>query len=255
MMVEWNETGTAYNDAATLHDCSSASATDARSGRDGLGEQQSTYAELNRAREPVGPLLRSLGVNAEARVGVMLERTPLLLTGFCGAQSGGRLCAAGSTLSAAASCLHAHGRGSASASDQRPDLAPVERGADICLDREGILAKTRTRRLVHPQNLAYVIYTSGSTGNPKGVQIPHQAVVNFLSFMQQQLRVTEQDVLLSVTSLSFDIAVLELFMPLITGARRVAYTRTDDGCPSSSLNNSCKPARLSCRPRRRPGAC
>src|ERR1043166_1426219 len=72
--------------------------------------------------------------------------------------------------------------------------------------------------MVQPENLAYVIYTSGSTGIPKGVQIPHRAVVNFLAFMRQQLRITEHDVLLSVTSLSFDIAVLELFLPLITGA-------------------------------------
>lgn len=68
-------------------------------------------------------------------------------------------------------------------------------------------------------NLAYVIYTSGSTGKPKGVQIPHRPVVNFLLSMLRAPGLTKEDRLLSVTTLSFDIAVLELFLPLITGAR------------------------------------
>jgi enterobactin synthetase component F len=68
-------------------------------------------------------------------------------------------------------------------------------------------------------DLAYVLYTSGSTGRPKGVQIPHRALVNFLKSMQREPGITAEDSLLSVTSLSFDIAGLELLLPLITGAR------------------------------------
>ena len=67
-------------------------------------------------------------------------------------------------------------------------------------------------------NLAYVIYTSGSTGKPKGVQIEHRAAVNFLQSMKRTPGLTEHDTLLAVTTLSFDIAVLELYLPLITGA-------------------------------------
>ncbi|HNC45279.1 MAG TPA: amino acid adenylation domain-containing protein, partial [Acidobacteriota bacterium] len=69
-----------------------------------------------------------------------------------------------------------------------------------------------------PGSPAYVIYTSGSTGRPKGVVIPHRAVVNFLCSMQRQPGLTPQDRLLAVTTLSFDIAGLELFLPLVTGA-------------------------------------
>ncbi|HBY77651.1 MAG TPA: non-ribosomal peptide synthetase, partial [Cyanobacteria bacterium UBA11148] len=76
-----------------------------------------------------------------------------------------------------------------------------------------------------PENLAYVIYTSGSTGKPKGVQIPHSAVVNFLTSMQRQPGLTQTDVLLAVTSISFDIAALELYLPLITGARVALVSR------------------------------
>ncbi len=72
---------------------------------------------------------------------------------------------------------------------------------------------------------AYVIYTSGSTGKPKGVVVQHQAVVNFLESMAQRPGVTEHDRLVAVTTLSFDIAVLELLLPLTLGAQVVLATR------------------------------
>jgi amino acid adenylation domain-containing protein len=70
-----------------------------------------------------------------------------------------------------------------------------------------------------PSNRAYVIYTSGSTGRPKGVEIEHRSLTNFLSSMAHEPGLNEADVLLAVTTLSFDIAGLELFLPLTTGAR------------------------------------
>ena len=67
--------------------------------------------------------------------------------------------------------------------------------------------------------LAYVMYTSGSTGVPKGVEIPQGALVNFLVSMQERPGFAAHDVLVAVTTLSFDIAGLEIFLPLVTGAR------------------------------------
>ncbi|MEU8271400.1 amino acid adenylation domain-containing protein, partial [Sphaerisporangium sp. NPDC049002] len=67
-------------------------------------------------------------------------------------------------------------------------------------------------------DLAYVIYTSGSTGNPKGVMVPHRALTNFLCAMARRPGLTADDRMLAVTTHSFDIAVLELFLPLVTGA-------------------------------------
>lgn len=72
-----------------------------------------------------------------------------------------------------------------------------------------------------PSDISYVIYTSGSTGKPKGVQVPHGAVVNFLYSMKQQPGFTADDSLLAVTTLSFDIAVLELYLPSIFGGKVV----------------------------------
>ncbi|HME08081.1 MAG TPA: amino acid adenylation domain-containing protein, partial [Bryobacteraceae bacterium] len=76
-----------------------------------------------------------------------------------------------------------------------------------------------------PDRLAYVIYTSGSTGVPKGVEISHRALVNFLWSMQRQPGISPQDKLLAVTTLSFDIAGLELLLPLTVGAEVVIASR------------------------------
>ena len=76
-----------------------------------------------------------------------------------------------------------------------------------------------------PEDPAYVIYTSGSTGKPKGVIIPHRAVVNFLTSMRRKPGIKESDVLVAVTTLSFDIAVLELYLPIVTGAKTVIASR------------------------------
>src|SRR5262249_49555636 len=74
-----------------------------------------------------------------------------------------------------------------------------------------------------PENLAYVIYTSGSTGTPKGVLISHRNVVNFFSGMDERIPGERPGVWLSVTSLSFDISLLELFWPLARGFKVVMH--------------------------------
>ncbi|HET7848161.1 MAG TPA: amino acid adenylation domain-containing protein [Pseudolabrys sp.] len=77
---------------------------------------------------------------------------------------------------------------------------------------------------VSADDLAYVLYTSGSTGKPKGVEIPHGAVVNLLASMQREPGFAASDRMLAVTTLSFDIAALEIFLPLVSGGRLVLAT-------------------------------
>jgi amino acid adenylation domain-containing protein len=95
----------------------------------------------------------------------------------------------------------------------------------VCLDADAaLLAEQQTGNLSvagTTEQLAYVIYTSGSTGQPKGVQISHGALLNLLTSMRQRPGLTAEDILLAVTTLSFDIAGLEIFLPLLVGARLV----------------------------------
>lgn len=99
----------------------------------------------------------------------------------------------------------------------------------LLLDRDwpeiATFAAHNPRRIVTPPSPAYVIYTSGSTGKPKGVAVPHRAVVNFLASMAREPGMDADDVMLAVTTLSFDIAVLELLLPLTVGAATVIASR------------------------------
>ncbi len=84
---------------------------------------------------------------------------------------------------------------------------------------------------ISPDSTAYVIYTSGSTGKPKGVAVSHRSVINLLYAMQQHLALTPQDAWLAVTTLIFDISILEIFLPLIVGAKiyLIENDKTVDG--------------------------
>jgi amino acid adenylation domain-containing protein len=77
------------------------------------------------------------------------------------------------------------------------------------------------------EHLAYVIYTSGSTGRPKGVMVEHRQLVNFLGAMQDGAPLESTDCLLAITTLSFDIAALEVYWPLINGAKLAIASRED----------------------------
>ena len=109
-------------------------------------------------------------------------------------------------------------------------------GSCLQLDADARVVAQHTGRLpVRPleseQALAYLIYTSGSTGRPKAVMVTQSAVLNFLVSMARQPGLDADDCLLAVTTLSFDISVLELLLPLSVGARVVVApaTVTNDG--------------------------
>ncbi|MDE3219630.1 MAG: amino acid adenylation domain-containing protein, partial [Nitrospirota bacterium] len=99
-------------------------------------------------------------------------------------------------------------------------------------------------------DLAYILYTSGSTGQPKGVEIPHRALVNFLCSMRQEPGCSAQDVMISVTTLSFDIAGLELYVPLLVGARVEIVRRTVamDGWKLRTLCEAVRPTIMQATP-------
>ncbi len=101
------------------------------------------------------------------------------------------------------------------------DLFKAETTRTICLERDvpwPSLSETAPAVSSQPSDVAYVLYTSGSTGQPKGVAVPNAAVVNYMASMRRWPGMTADDTLLAVTTLSFDISVTELLLPLTVGA-------------------------------------
>ncbi|HEY0733696.1 MAG TPA: amino acid adenylation domain-containing protein [Herpetosiphonaceae bacterium] len=189
-------------------------------------EQQLTYGELNMQADRVAWQVRQLGAAPGVSIAIYLERSPLLVVALLGVLKAG---AAYIPLDPA----YPHDRLAWMLGDSRPAVVLTETslikrlpefsGHVVCLDepapeRQDVPAIEAGSC---PQDLMYIIYTSGSTGTPKGVQIPHQAVVNLLWSIRARLGFSPEDTLLAITTLSFDIAVLEIFLPLLVGARLV----------------------------------
>lgn len=189
-------------------------------------DQQLSYRELNAQANQLAHYLQKQGVGPEIPIGLYLERSLDMLIALLGVLKTG---SAYIPLDPA----YPQDRIAFVLQDSQAPLLltqqkvletlSCDRPMAICLDTDWSLiaqeSKTNLKSAVSPNNLAYIIYTSGSSGRPKGVQLQHSGVVNFLSSMQRDFHITTQDSLLAVTTLSFDIAVLEIFLPLITGAR------------------------------------
>ncbi|MDF4003995.1 amino acid adenylation domain-containing protein [Luteibacter sp. PPL552] len=116
--------------------------------------------------------------------------------------------------------------------DRTPVPFAFPGGRVMALDGDEVAAASferpeRDRRAATPDSVAYVIFTSGSTGRPKGVRVPHRAAANFLTAMQRVPGIAPDDRLVAVTTLSFDIAFMELLLPLTSGAEVVIAGRDD----------------------------
>jgi amino acid adenylation domain-containing protein len=183
-----------------------------------------TYGELNVRAERIAAALRARGAGPDRLVGVFLPRGAGLVAALLGVVKSG---AAYVPLDP----VYPKGRIENILEDARPvavitvtdmlEQLPVAGEQALCLDREADLQVADPGAAATPaqqENLAYVIFTSGSTGRPKGVQISHRALLNFLEAMGEAPGFAEQDVLLAVTTVSFDIAGLELLLPLYVGA-------------------------------------
>lgn len=198
--------------------------------RDSYGSQLS-YAELSCRADHLAAYLKQKAVSANSLVAVLLNRSCDTLVALLGILRSG---AAYLPLDPA----YPAERISYILTDARAPVliteaslfadVPATKAEVICIDLDWPVIESTAMLPVQPcelSNLAYVIYTSGSTGNPKGVQLTHGNVLNFLLSMQKVPGIHADDKLLAVTTVSFDISVLELFLPLISGAELVIASR------------------------------
>ncbi|WP_218081857.1 non-ribosomal peptide synthetase [Anthocerotibacter panamensis] len=182
------------------------------------------YRELNQRANQVAHALQSRGVGPEVLVGLCLERSAALVVGLLAIlKAGGAYVPLDPNYPTQRLSLMLEDIALLLTEQSLLERLPQTPAPVFFLDQAAIalLPTNNPTSPVTAEHLAYVIYTSGSTGRPKGVQIQHRSVVHFLTVVGIEPGLTPEDVLLAVTSLSFDIAALELLLPLTTGAQVV----------------------------------
>ncbi|HNW56145.1 MAG TPA: amino acid adenylation domain-containing protein [Bacteroidales bacterium] len=199
------------------------------------GDSKLTYKELSEKSDKLASYLISHGVKPGEVVGIYMERSVEMIVSVLGILKAGccylpmdpsfpreRLAFmiedSGANVLITQSSLKENARGFKVSLEVFTD----EEKAKINAGNAGNLKVTMT-----PEFLAYIIYTSGSTGKPKGVKVHHRGVVNFLLSMKTNPGFSREDRLLAVTTLSFDISVLEIFLPLSNGAQVIVAVPED----------------------------
>jgi amino acid adenylation domain-containing protein len=191
-----------------------------------------TYRELNQRANRLAHYLKNAGVEREALVGICMERSAQMVVALLAVLKAG---GAYLPLDPAypeerlAFMLEDAQASIVITESGQARIAPRDGVKVVCLDaiKDWVARQSPENPATESaqDNLAYVIYTSGSTGKPKGVQIQHSGVVNFLNSMRRQPGLSSEESLLSVTTLSFDIAGLEIFLPLTVGAHVILVSR------------------------------
>lgn len=228
LLVTWNQTQSDYPRDKCMHQLFEAQAARTPEAIALLfGEQQLTYGELNCRANQLAHYLQEQGVGPEVLVGLNIERSIEMVVGLLG------ILKAGGAYVPLDPSFPQERLAFMIADSKVPILLTQEKllgsipyeGRQLALDSQWHLLQGSSERnptsKVQPENLAYCIYTSGSTGKPKGVLLCHRSLTNFLTSISSAPGLTNQDTLLAVTTISFDIAGLELYLPLLKGAKLV----------------------------------
>jgi amino acid adenylation domain-containing protein len=208
-----------------------------------FADQQLAYWELNDRANHLARYLRKLGVGPETLVGICVERSMEMIVGLLGIlKAGGAYVPLDPTYpKERLAFMLEDSRAPFLVTQARlGEHRPAFGGTLIILDHDGQSMAQESAASVgpvqSPETLAYVIYTSGSTGKPKGVMIQHGSAVNFLASMARQPGLCETDALLAVANLSFDMSVLDIYLPLTVGAR-IVLARREDAADGLRLRN------------------
>jgi natural product biosynthesis luciferase-like monooxygenase protein len=250
VLVEWNDFSEDVPPPTSLADQFSAQAARTPQAVAAVFEDQSlTYAQLQQRSLQLAGHLRSLGVGPEVVVGLCVERSLDMVVGLLGIlQAGGAYLPLDPD--------YPRDRLSFMLEDSRAPVLLTQRHLAGSLPVQGV----RTVLVDEPQSfspappprpsalahhLAYVIYTSGSTGRPKGVMVPHATVANFFAAMDRSLGGPQPGAWLALTSISFDISVLELLWTLTRGFKVVIQGEQLASAQETRQRASSKPLEFS----------
>ncbi|MCG6537954.1 MAG: AMP-binding protein, partial [Syntrophales bacterium LBB04] len=188
-----------------------------------IGKEQLTYRDLNERSNQLARHLMTLGVGPEVLVGICMERSLELMVGILGIlKAGGAYVPLDPTYPSArlGFMLEDADAPVLLTQEHLTGLFPEYRSQVVCLDRDkGTIARQsreNPNQNIGPSNLLYVMYTSGSTGKPKGVCIEHQGVIR-LVIDQDYIDLGPDEVILLITSISFDLSTFEIWGSLLNG--------------------------------------
>jgi amino acid adenylation domain-containing protein len=256
-IVDWNATEAGYPDRSTLHGLIEAQVERTP---EAVAVQcagiRLTYRELDRRANRLAHRLSAAGVARGDLVAICMPRSLDMLVAMLGIlKAGGAYVPLDPLYPTERLAFMVQDSGAMVVVTQAgwpagplgQDIAVI-RTTDV--DAGGEMPETTPAAGATAEDLAYVIYTSGSTGKPKGVRIPHRAVVNLICAMAREPGVSAADTVLAITTYSFDIAVVELWLPLVFGARiELATTEVlADGRRLASLFEECRPTLMQATP-------
>jgi amino acid adenylation domain-containing protein len=184
------------------------------------GAAQLTYGELDELSDRLAARLEKSGIRPGVTAGIYVERSirlPVALLAVL--KAGGTYLPLDLQYPHERLATMLEDAGAAVLVTESSVVGKVPFGGTITVLLDEELPPDRPANVTRPDDLAYVLYTSGSTGKPKGVEISHRALVNFLWSMREKPGIDADDRLLHVTTLSFDIAGLEIYLPLLVGSR------------------------------------
>jgi amino acid adenylation domain-containing protein len=241
LLVEWNDTQTAYSQDKCIHQLFEAQVERTPEAVAVVFEdQQFTYRELNVRANQLAHHLQALGVGPEVLVGICVERSLEMVVGLLGIlKAGGAYVPLDPTYpSERLAFMLVDARTPVLITQQHlAARLPTDKTKVVCLDADWeAIAQEKTQNPVSGttvENLAYVIYTSGSTGKPKGTLILHRGLVNYLTWCTQAYAVDQGEGTLVHSSIAFDLTITGLFAPMLVG-RRVELLAEEQGVEALS---------------------
>ena len=237
LAVKWNQSDADYPEQLTLPQLFESQA---RRTPDAVavvcGERSLSYRELDLASNRLANELQRRGIGHASRVAICLDRSADLVVALLAVlKAGGAYIPLDPAYPSARLAQIVEDALPAAVLTRQVarERLPASAALIILLDADAGIIERQPESppawSASPEDLAYVIYTSGSTGRPKGVQIQHRALTNLLWSMRSRPGLAAKDTLVAVTTVSFDIAALELFLPLIVGARLVVAQEEETG--------------------------